>query len=292
MKKSFWLHVILSGVLATVLLTVGVRAADWSNPHPQTVDDKAGPLLLKHELNMTDLYAAGTGRLNQLKGNFAGTGSPESPNTGQSWYDSANHFFKVYDAVCGGWGCGGFYSSGTNTFYNINSSGTITAGKVVATNLSVSNTITGSVSGNAATVGGKTPGAANGVATLDGSSHVVETVNNAGNADTLDGYHASDIWLSSFSTQTDVTSFRVIGTVYQNTSGRTKFLMVTISTADVGNTITAYSDSNGSPSWVVGWGQTASYNQNVTLSFMVPNNYYYKVTATGSPTLRIWTEWY
>jgi hypothetical protein len=83
-------------LLATLLMATSLYAADWSNPNPRSGGDTAGQLLLKHELNFTDIYQATTGKLNLLKGNSAGTSAPSSPSTGQTWYDTSNILFKVY----------------------------------------------------------------------------------------------------------------------------------------------------------------------------------------------------
>jgi hypothetical protein len=124
-------------IAAVFGVPIWLNAADWSNPNPQSVADKAGPLLLKHELNMTDLYSGSTSKLNLLKSNHASGTSPSLPSTGQAWYDITNHYFKIYDAT---WGGGGILSSGTSSFSNIVSIGTVTfTGTVVGsgTNLCI-----------------------------------------------------------------------------------------------------------------------------------------------------------
>lgn len=128
-------------ILLATLAVASVYAADWSNPNPQVSGDKAGPLLLKHEDNMTDLYTGAASKLNQLRNNFSGSSAPASPNTGQPWYDSTNMLFQIYDATCGGWACGGFKSSGSSTFGTaFISSATVSAATV--TNLHTLGTFT------------------------------------------------------------------------------------------------------------------------------------------------------
>ena len=91
-----------------------------------------------------------------------------------------------------------------------------------------------------------------------------------------------------FTTQNVVTSSRTLGTVYQNTTGKTIWVSAG-SGAYMSGQWTAYSDASSSPATEVG----VSYqgNGNCTVSFMVLNNNYYKITATAG-TLGYWIEWY
>ncbi|MGA7577865.1 MAG: hypothetical protein WBW52_06875 [Desulfobaccales bacterium] len=91
-----------------------------------------------------------------------------------------------------------------------------------------------------------------------------------------------------FTTQNVVTSSRTLGTVYQNTTGKTIWVSAG-SGAYMSGQWTAYTDSSSSPATEVG----VSYqgNGNCTVSFMVLNNNYYKITATAG-TLGYWIEWY
>ena len=98
---------------------------------------------------------------------------------------------------------------------------------------------------------------------------------------------------NSFSTQSVVTGSRALNTNYQNTSGKTMFVTVSIGNGGVGvGTSTALTDSSTPPTTVV-----ADMNQNPgsqggtsAFSFMVLNNNYYRVTSDSSPLVR-WTEW-
>jgi len=94
-------------------------------------------------------------------------------------------------------------------------------------------------------------------------------------------------------TQADFTPDRAIDTIYRNTSGKT---MVVHAAGFRNNsvTLTAYSDSNSTPAIVVA--QSADYSTGETcttgVTWIVPNNYYYKVTPGISGfTLSYWTEW-
>lgn len=208
------LLIVYGAILAVAALGI-VQAADWSNPNPQAPGDYAGQVVVKHESNMTDLYQATTGKLNQLKGSFAGTSGPATPNNGQPWYDSTNNLIKWYYGSWGGVGLyssgtssftGGVISSGTNTWSgsqvvsgNINSSGTntlsgaqnITGASTVSGNINSSGTNTWSgaqdVSGNVTTSGTTTLGgtvALTGTTTVSGnlSSSATTTISTGNTA--------------------------------------------------------------------------------------------------------------
>lgn len=95
---------------------------------------------------------------------------------------------------------------------------------------------------------------------------------------------------AGFTTQNVVTGSRALTTVYQNTTGKTMFITVSVSGA-TGFSTYDITDSSSSPSTVV----AHNYSGNavtpwLTSSFMVLNNNYYEVSATG--TIQYWTEWY
>ena len=105
---------------------------------------------------------------------------------------------------------------------------------------------------------------------------------------------------------------RSLATNYQNTSGKNMFVMATMkvtrgSSANSGNfgRATAYMDTTTTPTTVVGWVEsiqptTGTNNEDYTaqtmmLTFVVPNNSYYRIdsTATGSgagASIEEWTE--
>ena len=96
--------------------------------------------------------------------------------------------------------------------------------------------------------------------------------------------------------QSDVTASRAIdGTAYQNTSGRPLFVAITLQgtgTGEEGYAI-AYTDSNATPTTEVGR-CSASFDASVQygqVSFVVLPSNYYKVTHSGTGTLRKWFEW-
>lgn len=93
------------------------------------------------------------------------------------------------------------------------------------------------------------------------------------------------------STQTDVKASRAVnGTVYQNTSGKLMFVSVTVNNT-AAYSLTGYSDSNAAPALIVSaiYQTTTAVNDSIDF-FVLPNNYY-KVVATGTPTIASWVEW-
>lgn len=86
---------------------------------------------------------------------------------------------------------------------------------------------------------------------------------------------------------------RVIGTVYQNTTGAPMFVNVSLY-SDATTTFTAYTD-NSNPPWttVNSIYSQAGVNGSITLSFWVlPGSYYRVVVSNGTPRFFSWTEWY
>lgn len=83
-----------------------------------------------------------------------------------------------------------------------------------------------------------------------------------------------------------------IGTVYQNTSGNSIIVAVSaVGHDDAAGIITAYCDNNSSPSTEVAK-MTVGASYTGALTFIVPNGYYYKVTASdASGSVQKWTEW-
>lgn len=95
---------------------------------------------------------------------------------------------------------------------------------------------------------------------------------------------------------TDATSSRAIdGTIYQNTSGKIKFVTVNIEVSS-GDTedIVCYTDSASSPTIIVcrvGSFNAAGGAMRFLATFIVQVNHYYKVTSGGNPSLTDWMEW-
>jgi hypothetical protein len=100
---------------------------------------------------------------------------------------------------------------------------------------------------------------------------------------------SSDTISTPFSSQNVVTGSRAIGTVYHNTTGKTMFVLATV-TAGTGATLAAITDSNSAPTTVVGE-EVVNSGFPASIGFMVLSNNYYKITAAGD-TLTYWVEWY
>jgi hypothetical protein len=85
-------------------------------------------------------------------------------------------------------------------------------------------------------------------------------------------------------------SSRALGTVYQNTTGKPIIVMGSVSQSG-SNILTAYCDSSSSPTTVVNE-QLCSFGSGsgLVFLFLVPNNYYYKVAASGASWIT-WVEW-
>jgi hypothetical protein len=90
-------------------------------------------------------------------------------------------------------------------------------------------------------------------------------------------------------TQNVVTGSRVIGTTYQNTTGRNMFVNVIIQNTVAGQLV-GITDSAASPTTQV-WEQYVN-NINATVTMIVLPGNYYKVTAGGTNALAGWIEWY
>lgn len=96
--------------------------------------------------------------------------------------------------------------------------------------------------------------------------------------------------VSIISNQNSVIGSRSAGTAYQNTTGKTMFVTVT-STGNTGNTFEAFTDSSNPPTTSVAKGSIAANSAIASITFIVLNNNYYKITTVGA-NLTIWTEWY
>ncbi len=103
---------------------------------------------------------------------------------------------------------------------------------------------------------------------------------------------------SVFGSQNVVTGSRALGTVYQNTTGKTMMVTVTLNVSGSTGTggMAALTDSNSTPTTEVGQAVlgTNGYAQSTTLAFMVLPGNYYKISTNGSATMVLgyWTEWY
>jgi len=85
---------------------------------------------------------------------------------------------------------------------------------------------------------------------------------------------------------------RALSTVYQNTTGRPRYVCAsirhTIATTGIAYCAAA-ADPSGTPV-AYGGSQTAGTTTDVPLCFFVPPFYYYKVESAGGAIIE-WTEW-
>ena len=79
---------------------------------------------------------------------------------------------------------------------------------------------------------------------------------------------------------------RAIGTTYQNTGGKIRLVSVTIDVSS--GYVQALCDANSTPTTVVAYTDAIHA---ITLTFLVPPNYYYKLNKSGTATSANWTEW-
>ena len=93
---------------------------------------------------------------------------------------------------------------------------------------------------------------------------------------------------SWFQNQNVVTGQRALGTIYQNTTGKTMFITVTNNISST-SSVTVYTDSSLNPTTEVCAENTTTTKS--PISFMVLNNNYYTLTTTGTVAIVCWTEW-
>lgn len=81
---------------------------------------------------------------------------------------------------------------------------------------------------------------------------------------------------------------RTLGTIYHNTSGKVIFVSIVVLISN--NATFALCDTVTPPVITVGTLQMVGGGQG-TLTFVVPNNYYYEVPTSVGAVLQHWTEW-
>lgn len=96
-------------------------------------------------------------------------------------------------------------------------------------------------------------------------------------------YHLPDLTDSG-----DLSGSRALGTVYQNTSGKTMIVVVNVTGMGANSALQAYSDTSNPPT-TERW-RSAQQAGPGSLILFVPNNHYYKVTA-ASGALSKWYEY-
>jgi len=92
---------------------------------------------------------------------------------------------------------------------------------------------------------------------------------------------------TGFTVQSDVTLARVLGTIYQNLTGRPMFVSVYITVVGAG-LLAMTSDSNANPSTIIDFKGSVSTSD--TVHGMIPAGNYYKVNAVAGATITGWLE--
>lgn len=96
-----------------------------------------------------------------------------------------------------------------------------------------------------------------------------------------------------FGTQNDVTASRALNTVFQNTTGKTMFISITVGASSGVSDYTVLSDASNPPISPVAQTTFNTNTASLVLSFMVLNGNFYELTATGSGiSFSPWIEWY
>ncbi len=125
----------------------------------------------------------------------------------------------------------------------------------------------------------------------------------AQSGDVLTGIYGSDsnwhLILIPISPQVhNVTASRALGTVYQNLTGKVMSVLVIFNTGSVpsGCYLQVFSDTSAMPATYGSSSITVSTQQAISVQFLVPPNYYYKViiggTAGSNTSLVTWDEIY
>lgn len=93
----------------------------------------------------------------------------------------------------------------------------------------------------------------------------------------------------TITTQTQPT--RVLGTVYRNTTSKPIFVTVVASFTATPTNIFAYTDSSATPTTAVTAFNGVNGEYPCIFFVVLPGNYYYAATTTGTSALFLWTEW-
>lgn len=94
-----------------------------------------------------------------------------------------------------------------------------------------------------------------------------------------------------YSQQNNVTASRVLGTVYQNTTGRAMFVLEVSLPAALGD-IFGYTDSSNPPTTVVAAQTGLVTAKGIYIFFIVlPGNYYKIAPSSGTWSIYVWNEY-
>jgi hypothetical protein len=113
-----------------------------------------------------------------------------------------------------------------------------------------------------------------------------------GDINTSGHYYRAGVQLA-INSQNVVTASRAAGTVYNNNTGKTMFVMISWNLGGQNSTISCYSDSANPPTTMVAQvADTSNQASTQELFFMVlPGNNYLCSVSAGTPTLMVWTEY-
>lgn len=94
----------------------------------------------------------------------------------------------------------------------------------------------------------------------------------------------------TFTTHNDVSGSRSVASVYQNTTGKTMFINIMLSSSSAIASCTGFIGATSSPAQQIGNSQPDMGVYQQGFSFMVPNNWYYEVIGSGCSTAT-WIEY-
>jgi hypothetical protein len=124
---------------------------------------------------------------------------------------------------------------------------------------------------------------------IDGATH---NLGNVGDVSISGHFYRGGVQLS-ISNQAIVTGTRAANTVYQNSTGKTMFVLISWNLGGKNSTINALADAANPPVAAVAQvSDTSSSITTVALFFLVlPGHFYMCQVAAGTPTLVNWTEY-
>lgn len=108
---------------------------------------------------------------------------------------------------------------------------------------------------------------------------------------TLANWKEIQLASGAFTSSGEISASRALATVYQNTSGKTRWVLAQVQSVNASSAVQGFADTFNPPTSMVDDAtHTSNAAKTVTILMVVPNNYYYKITAaTGS--LLTWYEY-
>jgi len=127
------------------------------------------------------------------------------------------------------------------------------------------------------------------------SSTPIMTLDTSGGLNVTGGFYINGVTVGGgVTTQNSVTGSRVLGSVYQNTTGKSMFVQVSIlANSGAGCTLIGQSDSSSSPSASLAY-MDAAANHYCCVGFWVLSGNYYKASIVGTAPQQVmqWVEWH